>query len=184
MQKKTIWDMQRPDAATYAQSAKMPVLVVLDNVRSLLNIGSIFRTCDAFCVSGITGCGITAMPPNAEIHKSALGAELTVPSSYCQSTPQAVKALKDEGYTIVVLEQVIGSVSLEDFKPGFAPGKKYALVPGNEVDGVDPEVVNMADICLEIPQGGTKHSLNVAVSTGIALWKFYEQYITQTQHKP
>ncbi len=176
--------MQRPDADTYARSAKMPVRVVLDNVRSLLNIGSIFRTCDAFCVSGITGCGITAMPPHAEIHKSALGAELTVPSAHCADTLSAVKTLKDEGWTVVVLEQVIGSLSLEDFRPDFSDGKRYVLVPGNEVDGVDPRVVDMADVCLEIPQGGTKHSLNVAVSTGIALWKFYEQYITQTQHNP
>lgn len=169
--KKTIWDLHRPDADTALAGPKLPVTVVLDNVRSLNNIGSVFRTADAFMVERVVLCGISATPPSPEIHKTALGAEDTVPWSYSPDTVTAVADLSAQGYVICALEQVHGSVDLRDFRP--VPGQRYALVAGHEVHGVDAAVVNMADICLEIPQGGAKHSLNVSVSTGIALWTFF-----------
>lgn len=169
--KKTIADMQRDDIATFKAKAKMPLTLVLDNIRSLNNIGSIFRSCDAFAVEHIVLCGICATPPAPEIHKTALGAELSVDWSYSASTAEAIVSLRARGYTICCLEQVKGSVSLEEFAP--EAGSRYALVSGNEVAGVDPAIVADADVCLEIPQAGTKHSLNVAVSTAIALWHFF-----------
>lgn len=169
--KKTIADMHRDDIATFKAKAKMPLTLVLDNIRSLNNIGSMFRTCDAFAVEHIVLCGISATPPAPEIHKTALGAELSVDWSYAPTTAEAVAALRERGYTICCLEQVKGSVSLEAFEP--QAGAHYALVSGNEVAGVDPAIVAQADVCLEIPQAGTKHSLNVAVSTAIALWHFF-----------
>ena len=153
------------------------MVVVLDNVRSLNNIGAIFRTCDAFAVAGIALCGISATPPSAEIHKTALGAENSVDWHYYPTTAEAIDALVANGYTIVCLEQVHGSVSLDKFVP--SPDAKYALVLGNEVDGVDQTIVDRADLCLEIPQSGTKHSLNVSVSGGVALWAFYSHYESQ-----
>ncbi len=170
-QKKTIADMKRDDLATFRAKPKMPVVVVLDNVRSLNNIGSIFRTADGFAVSEIVLCGISATPPAPEIHKTALGAEEAVAWSYHTSTAEAVARLRNEGYTICCLEQVNGSVSLESFDP--EDGMRYAIIAGNEVSGVDPSIVATADFCLEIPQAGTKHSLNVAVSTAIALWHLF-----------
>lgn len=175
MKKKTIWDMGRPTVDEFRAAEKIPVAVVLDNVRSLNNIGAIFRTCDAFAASEVVLCGISATPPSAEIHKTALGAENSVAWRYFATTAEAVGALAAEGVRLVCLEQVKGSVSLEDFRP--EDGARYALVLGNEVDGVDQAIVDQADICLEIPQSGTKHSLNVSVSAGVALWKFYEHYL-------
>lgn len=175
MKKKTIWDMGRPTVDEFRAAEKIPVAVVLDNVRSLNNIGAIFRTCDAFAASEVVLCGISATPPSAEIHKTALGAENSVSWRYFATTAEAVGALAAEGVRLVCLEQVKGSVSLEDFRPD--EGARYALVLGNEVDGVDQAIVDQADICLEIPQSGTKHSLNVSVSAGVALWKFYEHYL-------
>lgn len=171
MKKKTIWDLNRVSVDEFRQSKKIPLTVVLDNVRSLNNIGSIFRTSDAFAVERILLCGITATPPSPEIHKTALGAEDSVEWSYFENTVDAVEMLKKEGYTVCALEQVDGSVSLEAFE---ADGNgRYAFIAGNEVDGVDQNVVDMCDVSLEIPQMGTKHSLNVAVSTALTIWHFF-----------
>ena len=171
MKKKTIWDLNRVSVDEYRRSRKIPLTVVLDNVRSLNNIGSIFRTSDAFAVERILLCGITATPPSSEIHKTALGAEDSVQWVYFEHTVDAVNMLKDEGYTVCALEQVEGSVSLERFEADAT--RKYAFIAGNEVDGVDQNVVNLCDVSLEIPQVGTKHSLNVAVSTAITIWHFF-----------
>lgn len=171
VEKKTIFDLGRDTLDEYRARPKLLLTVVLDNVRSLNNIGAIFRTSDAFLVDRIMLCGITATPPSPEIHKTALGAEDSVAWEYHATTMEAVRKLKDEGYTVCVLEQVKESVMLQDFRP--EAGKKYAIVAGHEVHGVDPAVVDAADVCIEIPQFGTKHSLNVSVSTGIALWHFF-----------
>lgn len=171
MKKKTIWDMNRPSVAEFRAQHKTPVAVVLDNVRSLNNIGSIFRTCDAFGAERLVLCGISQTPPSPEIHKTALGAEESVDWTYYADSLEAVRALKAEGYTLCCLEQVMGSTALQDFRP--EPGRRYAFVAGHEVDGVRQEIVDECDVCLEIPQIGTKHSLNVAVSTGITLWHFF-----------
>ena len=171
MQKKTIWEMGRDTVEQFRVKEKIPVAVVLDNVRSLNNIGSIFRTSDAFRVAEVVLCGISATPPSPEIHKTALGAEDSVAWRYFQHTSDAIDALRTEGYAICALEQVNGSVPLHCFIP--EQGHRYAIVAGHEVNGVDQKVVDMSDCCLEIPQEGTKHSLNVAVSTAIAIWHFY-----------
>lgn len=173
MEKKTIRDMGRDTIEQFKARKKIPVAVVLDNVRSLNNIGAIFRTCDAFAVEGVALCGVSGTPPSPEIHKTALGAENSVDWRYFATTAEAVDTLRAEGHAIICLEQVKGSVSLNDFRAD--RGQMYALVAGNEVDGVGQEIVNMADSCIEIPQSGTKHSLNVSVSTAVALWEFYKQ---------
>ena len=152
------------------------VVVILDNVRSAHNVGSAFRSCDSFKVDKIWLCGICAVPPSAEIRKSALGAEESVPWEYSESTLEALSRIREEGYTIVSVEQTVGSVSLESFEP--QNGVKYALVFGNEVDGVGQDVVDASDFTLEIPQFGTKHSLNVSVSVGVVLWHFTEKRLT------
>ena len=173
MEKKTIWDLNRVSVDEYkTQIDKLPIVVVLDNIRSLNNVGSVFRTADAFLISKIMLCGITATPPNNDIHKTALGAEDSVAWQYFESTIDCVNRLKEEGYTLCCLEQVKDSVALQDF--GVEEGKKYAIIFGNEVNGVDQEVVNACDVCIEIPQCGTKHSLNVSVSGGIAMWHFFD----------
>ena len=171
MKKKTIWDLNRISVEDYRTSEKIPLTVVLDNVRSLNNIGSIFRTSDAFAVEQIFLCGITATPPSPEIHKTALGAEDSVKWTYFENTVEAVARLKSDGYTVCALEQVEGSVSLEEYS--LDRTQKYAFIAGNEVDGVAQDVVNQCDVSLEIPQIGTKHSLNVAVSTALAIWHFF-----------
>lgn len=171
MEKKTIWDLERVDIDHYRDQPKMPLILVLDNVRSLNNIGALFRTSDAFAVERIMLCGISACPPSPEIHKTALGAEDSVAWEHHDSTIECVEALKRDGYTMCCLEQVKGSVELQRFEP--ESGAKYALVLGHEVNGVDPDVVNACSVWLEIPQVGTKHSLNVSVSGGIALWHFF-----------
>lgn len=181
MKKKTIWDMNRPSVEDFRKQQKMPLTVVVDNVRSLNNIGSIFRTSDGFAVERIVLCGISATPPSPEIHKTALGAENSVEWCYESSTLDAVYALKAQDYEICCLEQVIGSTALQDFKPDFEGSKKYAFVVGNEVDGVDPAVVDACGICIEIPQLGTKHSLNVAVSAGITMWHFFQHYLNYSK---
>ena len=163
MEKKTIRDMGRDTIEQFKARKKIPVTVVLDNVRSLNNIGAIFRTCDAFAVEGVALCGVSGTPPSPEIHKTALGAENSVDWRYFATTAEAVDTLRAEGHAIICLEQVKGSVSLNDFRA--EKGLRYALVAGNEVDGVGQEIVDMADSCIEIPQSGTKHSLNVSVST-------------------
>ena len=170
MDKKTIWDLGRDTVEQYRARPKLPITVVLDNVRSLNNIGAIFRTSDALCVERIMLCGITATPPSPEIHKTALGAENSVVWQYFPDTMQCVEQLHKEGYIVCALEQVKGSVDLRRFVP--QTGKRYAIIAGHEVNGVDQQVVNAADVCLEIPQFGTKHSLNVSVSAAVAIWHF------------
>ncbi len=171
MEKKTIWEMGRDSVEEFKRKRKIPLVVVLDNVRSLNNIGSVFRTSDAFRIEQLCHCGITATPPSAEIHKTALGAEDSVEWRYFTDTMDAVADLKSRGYTVCALEQVNGSVPLDGFCP--EPSGRYAVIAGHEVNGVAQEVVDAADLCLEIPQEGTKHSLNVAVSTALAIWHFY-----------
>jgi tRNA G18 (ribose-2'-O)-methylase SpoU len=171
MRKLTMDELGRPSAADVAGLAKIPVVVVLDNVRSLNNVGSFFRTCDAFAVEILVLCGITGSPPDREIHKTALGAEQTVSWQRFETTVEAVKRLREEGYSPIAVEQVAGAVSLDDFRPEAA--KKYALIFGNEVDGVAQDVIDMCAEAIEIPQAGAKHSLNVAVSGGVVLWTFF-----------
>ena len=174
MKKKTIWEMQRKSVEEFRAASHIPVVLVLDNVRSLSNIGSMFRTADAFSLSEIVLCGISAPPPSPEIHKTALGAEESVSRRWFPTTAEAVDNLRSEGYTIACLELVNSSISLRDFTP--APNAHYAIVVGNEVDGIDQAIVDSADLCLEIPQSGTKHSLNVAISASIAMWEMYKFY--------
>jgi tRNA G18 (ribose-2'-O)-methylase SpoU len=164
-------ELGRKSIEEFKKSDKLPLVVILDNVRSLNNVGSVFRTSDAFLVEKIFLCGITGTPPHPEIHRSALGAEKSVEWEYVESTVKAVEHLKQLGYLIVSIEQVEKSVLLNQFIPEF--GKKYALVFGNEVKGVEQEVVDISDICIEIPQLGTKHSFNISVSAGIVLWDFF-----------
>ncbi len=154
----------------FKQAEKLKVTVVLDNVRSQHNIGSAFRTADSFFIEKIILCGICAVPPTAEIHKSALGAEFSVDWEYYKDTQDAVRNLKGQGYIIISVEQAENSISLENFNP--LPDRKYALIFGNEVKGVQQEVVNESDAVLEIPQFGTKHSLNISVSAGVVMWEF------------
>ena len=161
-------ELNRPDLETFKAAPKRPVVLVLDNIRSQHNIGSAFRSADAFAVEKIWLCGICAVPPTPEIHKSALGAEFSVAWEYAEDTLAVVKRLKAEGYTVVSVEQAEGAVQLQDFS--LEPERRYALVFGNEVAGVRQDVVDASDLCLEIPQFGTKHSLNVSVSVGVVLW--------------
>lgn len=163
-------ELGRVNAEGYRNLPESGVVLVLDNIRSAHNIGSAFRTADAFKVDRIFLCGICACPPSAEIHKSALGAEESVPWEHFADTLEAAASLRSAGYEIICAEQTEHSVSLENFIP--EKGKKYALVFGNEVDGVQQSVVDASDFSLEIPQYGTKHSLNVSVSVGVVLWQF------------
>ena len=169
MRKLTVEDMHRIDVETFKQSEKLPLVMVLDNVRSLHNVGSVLRTADAFRIEAVYMCGITATPPSAEIHKTALGAEDSVNWQYFEDTMQAVDILKNEGYTVLAVEQVEGSLKLGNF--AFEPQKKYALIMGNEVKGVRQDVVDACHQALEIPQYGTKHSMNVSVTAGIVMWE-------------
>lgn len=159
--------------AEFKEADKQPLVVVLDHVRSLYNVGSVFRSSDAFRISGVCLCGITARPPHPEIHKTALGAEESVDWRYFERTEDAVSWLKEAGYTVLAVEQCEGSTMLQDFHR--QPGRKYAVVFGNEVKGVQQQVVDSCDGCLEIPQYGTKHSLNVSVTAGIVLWHLSEK---------
>ena len=156
---------------------KMAVTVVLDNVRSAQNVGAFFRTGDAFAVEKVLLCGITATPPSRDIHKSSLGAEFTVAWEYYNATTEAVTALKEQGYTVLSIEQVEGAAMLDKLE--IDTTKKYALVFGNEVLGVDQAVVDVCDGAIEIPQVGTKHSINVSVCGGVVLWKFFEKFINR-----
>ncbi|MBE6209477.1 MAG: RNA methyltransferase [Rikenellaceae bacterium] len=177
MRKITNQELGRLTPEEYKATAKTPVTVVLDNVRSMNNIGAFFRTADAFAIEHIILCGITATPPNREIHKTALGAEETVDWSYEKSTLDAVKHLKEQGYEVWAVEQVENSIMLQDFT--MQPGKRYAVVFGNEVMGVDQKVVDACDGAIEIPQCGTKHSINVSVSGGVVLWSLFCDYRKQ-----
>ena len=162
--------MGRIDRDAFARAEKLPLVVVLDNVRSLHNVGSVFRTGDAFRLERIMLCGITATPPSAEIHKTALGAEDVVEWQYFESTMDAVDALRAEGYKIYSIELCEGSIALQNFET--VSGERYAVVLGNEVKGVQQAVVDASDGAIEIPQFGTKHSLNVSVTAGIVIWEF------------
>lgn len=173
MRKITNAELGRPSAEEFAAMAKMPVVVVLDNIRSLQNVGAFFRTSDAFAVERIALCGITATPPNRDIHKTALGAELTVPWSHCDSTEACIDRLHAEGYRVYAVEQVEGAEMLDAFTP--EEGVRYALVFGNEVLGVGQQAVDLCDGAIEIPQAGTKHSINVSVSGGVVLWHFFDR---------
>ncbi len=173
MRKITNEELGRPSAGEFAAMEKMRVAVVLDNVRSLQNVGAFFRTGDAFAVERIALCGITATPPNRDIHKTALGAELTVPWQYYPSTEECLAELKEAGYELYAVEQVEGAVMLDAFRA--REDAKYALVFGNEVMGVGQSAVDLCDGAIEIPQAGTKHSLNVSVSGGVVLWNFFCQ---------
>lgn len=170
MKKLRTIEMQRLTVEQFREAEKLPLVVVLDDVRSMHNVGSVFRTGDAFRIERVCLCGITSTPPSTEIHKTALGAEDSVSWSYCGNALEAVEALKSDGYEILSVEQAHGSTILQDFMP--LSGKKYAVVLGNEVKGVHQEVVDASDGCLEIPQFGTKHSLNVSVAAGIIIWHF------------
>ncbi|MFI3259994.1 MAG: RNA methyltransferase [Rikenellaceae bacterium] len=173
MRKVTNQELNRVSIEEYAEQAKIPVVVVLDNIRSAQNIGAFFRTSDAFSISHIGLCGITATPPSRDIHKSALGAEMSVEWSYHPQTSEYVERLKAEGYITLAIEQVEGATMLHEMR--YEADKKYALIFGNEVMGVDQEVVDICDGSIEIPQSGTKHSINVSVAGGVVLWSAYSQ---------
>lgn len=173
MQVKKINELNRLSVEDFKVADKIPLIVVLDDVRSLNNIGSIFRTSDAFLVEKIVLCGITATPPHPEIHKTALGAEYSVEWSYSENIKEAILSLKESGYIICAVEQAKGSVMLDELT--LEKESKYVIILGNEVKGVKQEVVDISDCCVEIPQYGTKHSLNVAVSSGIVIWDFFKQ---------
>jgi tRNA G18 (ribose-2'-O)-methylase SpoU len=169
MRKLTNDELNRKSVNEFRTSSKSPFIVVLDNVRSLNNVGSIFRTADAFIVEAVWLCGITATPPHREIHKTALGATESVEWQYRESAAAAAGELRERGYRIISVEQADRAVPLDTFE--LKEGEKYALVFGHEIKGVSEEVVEMSDSCIEIPQFGTKHSFNVAVSAGIVLWE-------------
>jgi tRNA G18 (ribose-2'-O)-methylase SpoU len=169
-------ELGRKSVDDFKQAGKTPLIVVLDNIRSMHNVGSIFRTADAFLIESMYLCGYTPQPPHRDINKTALGATETVEWKYFSNTIEAIQQLKQAGYFIYAVEQAEGSVSLDtcDFKD-----KKSALVFGNEVEGVSNDVLDLCDACIEIPQLGSKHSLNVSVSAGIVMWKFVENKINQ-----
>ena len=173
MRKLKITELNRLSPEEFRGTKKIPLIVVLDHVRSLNNVGSVFRTSDAFTVEGIYLCGITACPPHAEIHKTALGAEDTVDWLYFHNTLEAVDKLKKEGYTVCAIEQAENSVMLDELL--LDKNKKYAVIFGNEVKGVQQSVVDSCDMCIEIPQFGTKHSLNVSVTAGVVIWDFFKK---------
>ncbi len=162
--------MHRLSVTQFKKAEKLPLIVVLDDIRSLYNVGSVFRSSDAFRVEAIYLCGITACPPDPQIHKTALGGEESVSWEYFSHTEDAVRELHDKGYFIYSIEQVEGSTKLQDIQ--LTPDTKYAVIFGNEVKGVKQAVVDASDGCLEIPQFGTKHSLNVSVTAGIVVWEF------------
>lgn len=166
-------ELNRISIKEFQETEKIPLVVVLDNVRSQNNIGSVFRTSDAFLVEEVILCGITATPPNTEIHKTALGAEDSVNWRYFEDTIIALNTLREEGYNIYSIEQAENSLSLEALQ--LNKQKKYAVILGHEVHGVMQEVINLSDGCIEIPQYGTKHSLNVSVTAGIVIWDFFKQ---------
>ena len=171
MRKITNEELHRPSADEFATMGRIPVVVVLDNVRSAQNVGAFFRTSDAFAIERVMLCGITATPPSRDIHKSALGAELTVEWEHYASTEECAMRLREQGYTLLCVEQVEGAVMLDKLQ--VEQDRRYALVFGNEVAGVAQGVVDLCDGAIEIPQAGTKHSLNVSVAGGVVLWPFF-----------
>lgn len=171
MQKLQLEELNRLSPEEYQNTEKRPVIIVLDNIRSLNNVGSAFRTADAFGIEAVYLCGITGKPPHRDIHKTALGAQDTVRWEYFEDTAKAIEGLKADGYVIVALEQTSESITLETFHP--LAKQKYAFIFGNEVQGVSDEILPLLDACVEIPQFGTKHSLNVSVTMGITLWHHF-----------
>lgn len=178
MRKLKLEELNRPSVEEFKEQKKLPIVVVLDNVRSLHNVGSAFRTADGFAVEAIYLCGITAQPPHREIEKTALGATQSIHWEYFENVGHAVTKLKQNKYQIIAIEQAESSVSLLEFTP--TDDKKYALFFGNEVNGVSEEVMQQIDGCIEIPQFGTKHSFNIVISTGIVLWDFFSK-LSKTQ---
>lgn len=171
MRKLKLDELNRVDIQEFKEQDKLPVVVVLDNVRSMHNVGSVFRTADGFSIEKVVLCGITAQPPHREIEKTALGATQSVDWIHFEDTLDAIDALRSEGYQIIAIEQAENSRMLNTFKPDFT--KKYALIFGNEVNGVSDEAMEKIDECIEIPQFGTKHSFNIVISAGIVLWDFF-----------
>ncbi len=167
-------ELERLTIEEYKSSDKTPFIIVLDNIRSLNNIGSVFRTSDAFLLEGVYLCGITAKPPHREIQKTALGATESVNWKYFKTTADAIISLRNKDYTILAIEQVENSCSLEDFQ--LERNNKYAIILGHEVKGVSQEIVNLSDKCLEITQLGTKHSINISVCAGIVIWDLFNKY--------
>jgi 23S rRNA (guanosine2251-2'-O)-methyltransferase len=166
-------ELQRKSIAEFKSAEKIPLVVVLDNIRSQNNIGSIFRTSDAFLVEEIILCGISAVPPHPEIHKTALGSTESVNWRYMGSTLEAIKYLREKSYQILAIEQAVGSIALGDYQPESGVGQ--AVIFGHEVHGVAQEVMDACDVCLEIPQYGTKHSLNISICAGLVIWEFYKK---------
>ena len=173
-------ELDRLNVDEFKQATKIPIIVVLDNIRSLNNIGSVFRTADAFLIDKIILCGITATPPHKDIRKTALGATQSVDWEYTESTLEAIQKLKSNGVQTIAIEQAENAIYLQDFSP--TNDKRLALVFGNEVKGVSQEVVSACDLVLEIPQFGTKHSLNISVSAGVVVWDIWSKL--NTQKKP
>ena len=177
MRKLSLSELGRITTEEHKKAQKLPVIIILDNLRSQHNIGSIFRTADAFRLEAIFLCGISATPPNREIHKTALGATESVNWKYFESFRQALEKVKNLGYQLCSVEQTVGSISLNDFDLPIANG--LGIVFGNEVAGVEQSIVDASDFCIEIPQFGTKHSLNVAVSAGIVIWGIFNKYLAR-----
>ena len=175
MRKLKLDELNRASVAEFKTAGKLPVTLVLDNVRSMHNVGSVFRTSDGFAVEHICLCGITAQPPHREIEKTALGATQSVSWSYHTDVVQAVLELREQGYNLLAVEQAENSTMLNEFN--VVKGEKYALVFGNELNGVSEEVMNNLDYCIEIPQFGTKHSFNIVISAGIVLWDFFSKML-------
>ena len=173
MRKLKITELKRISVDEFKSQEKTPLVVVLDNVRSLHNVGSVFRTADAFLVKKVILCGITSVPPQAEIHKTALGAEDTVDWTYYEDTVLAVEALKADGYQVFAVEQAEGSINPENYH--YVAEEKMAIILGNEVKGVQQKVIDICDGCFEIPQYGTKHSLNVSVTAGIMIYELFKK---------
>ena len=169
-------ELERKTVEQFRTSEKAPFIIVLDNVRSRSNVGSIFRTADAFLTEAIYLCGITSSPPNREIQKTALGATESVIWKYFSETSAAINELKEKGYKIIAVEQAEGSVELQNLQ--LESNRKYALVFGHEVNGVEQDIVNLCDMCVEIPQFGTKHSFNIAISVGIVLWEVNKKVVS------
>lgn len=170
--------MQRLSVDEFHEARKLPLIVVLDDVRSLHNVGSVFRSADAFRVEAVYLCGITATPPHPEIHKTALGGEDSVAWRYFPTATEAIESLHDDGFFVYSIEQVEGSTKLQNLQ--LDTDRRYAVVLGNEVKGVHQEVVDMSDGCLEIPQFGTKHSLNVSVTAGMVIWEVAKKFLSKT----
>lgn len=178
MRKLSMDELNRISKEDFEKAEKLPIIIVLDNIRSLSNVGAFFRTADAFRIGGLYLCGITACPPHREIHKTALGADETVKWRYFETTEAACRQLKEDGYRIYAVEQVEGSIPLQDFE--FAERTAYLL--GNEVEGISEEALPYCEGAIELPQEGTKHSINVSVCAGIVMWKLFENLVLKQKN--